>query len=140
MSITGLITSVFMLIAPAEEVNIAGQIYKGVILTDKVIQKTEEGSWGASAHEEGYQITKDSILKLGGLKLGLLAIILDISKAFFPNSSLLFLSFINSLTAIKARSIFLAIIFLYWILQILMYQTQIQILFLLSNIKVIIRF
>ena len=68
MSITGLITSVFMLIATAEEVNIVGQIYKGAVLTDKVIQKTEEGSWGASAHEEGYQITKDSILKLGGLK------------------------------------------------------------------------
>tara|TARA_B100001113_G_scaffold126292_2_gene103083 strand:+ start:3018 stop:3224 length:207 start_codon:yes stop_codon:yes gene_type:complete len=68
MSITGLITGVFMLIAPTEEVNIATKIYKGAILTDKVIQKTEEGSWGASAHEEGYQITKDSILKLGGLK------------------------------------------------------------------------
>ena len=68
MSITGLITSVFMLIAPAEEVNIVGQIYKGAVLTDKVIQKTEEGSWGAPAPEEGYQRTKDSILKLGGLK------------------------------------------------------------------------
>jgi len=68
MNITGLITSVFLLIAPTEEVNIVGQIYKGAVLTDKVIQKTEEGSWGASAHEEGYQITKDSILKLGGLK------------------------------------------------------------------------
>ena len=68
MSITGLITGVFKLIAPTEEVNIATKIYKGAVLTDKVIQKTEEGSWGASAHEEGYQITKDSILKLGGLK------------------------------------------------------------------------
>ena len=68
MSITGLITGVFMLIAPTEEVNIPTKIYKGAVLTDKVIQKTEEGSWGASAHEEGYQITKDSILKLGGLK------------------------------------------------------------------------
>ncbi len=53
MSITGLITGVFMLIAPTEEVNIATKIYKGAVLTDKVIQKTEEGSWGASAHEEG---------------------------------------------------------------------------------------
>jgi hypothetical protein len=68
MSITGLITSIFMLIAPVEEVNIVGQIYKGAVLTDKIIQKTEEGSWGASVHEEGYQITKDSILKIGGLK------------------------------------------------------------------------
>ena len=57
-----------MLIAPAEEVNIVGQIYKGAVLTDKVIQKTEEGSWGASAHEEGYQIAKDLILEMGKLK------------------------------------------------------------------------
>ena len=68
MSITGLISGIVMLIAPTEEVNIASKIYKGAILTDKVIQKTEEGTWGASAHEEGYQITKDSILKMGGLK------------------------------------------------------------------------
>ena len=57
-----------MLIAPTQEVSTASQIWKGAVLTDKVIQKTEEGSWGASAHEEGYQITKDTILKLGGLK------------------------------------------------------------------------
>ena len=68
MSITGLISGIVMLIAPTEEVNIASKIYKGAILTDKVIQKTEEGTWGASAHEEGYQITKDTILKMGGLK------------------------------------------------------------------------
>ena len=68
MNITGLISGIVMLIAPTEEVNIASKIYKGTVLTGKVIQKTEEGTWGASAHEEGYQITKDSILKMGGLK------------------------------------------------------------------------
>ncbi len=57
-----------MLIAPTEEVSIATKVWKGAVLTDKVIQKTEEGSWGASAHEEGYQITKDTILIIGGLK------------------------------------------------------------------------
>ena len=57
-----------MLFAPAEEVNIASKIYKGTVLTGKVIEKTEEGTWGASAHEEGYQIIKDTILKIGGLK------------------------------------------------------------------------
>jgi len=36
-------------------------------LIDKIITKTEEGTWGASAHEEGYQILKDTILKIGGL-------------------------------------------------------------------------
>ena len=68
MNITGLISGIVMLLAPTEEVNIASKIYKGTVLTGKVIQKTEEGTWGASAHEEGYQITKDSILKMGGLK------------------------------------------------------------------------
>ena len=57
-----------MLIAPTQEVSTASQIWKGAVLTDKVIKKTEEGSWGASAHEEGYQITKDTILIIGGLK------------------------------------------------------------------------
>lgn len=68
MSITGLISGIVMLIIPTEEVNIASKIYKGTVLTGKVIQKTEEGTWKASFHEEGYQITKDTILKLGGLK------------------------------------------------------------------------
>ena len=68
MSITGLISGIVMLLAPVEEVDIVSKIYKGTVLTGKVIQKTEEGTWGASAHEEGYQITKDSILKMGGLK------------------------------------------------------------------------
>ena len=68
MSITGLISGIVMLIAPTQEVSTASQIWKGAVLTDKVIKKTEEGSWGASAHEEGYQITKDTILIIGGLK------------------------------------------------------------------------
>ena len=68
MSITGLISGIVMLFAPVEEVNIASKIYKGTVLTGKVIEKTEEGTWKASAHEEGYQIVKDAILELGGLK------------------------------------------------------------------------
>lgn len=68
MSITGLISGIVMLLVPAEEVNIASKIYKGTVLTGKIIEKTEQGTWKASIHEEGYQITKDSILKLGGLK------------------------------------------------------------------------
>ena len=68
MNITGLITGFIMLFVPVEEVNITSQIYKGVVLTGKVIEKTEEGTWGASAHEEGYQIIKDTILEIGGLK------------------------------------------------------------------------
>ena len=57
-----------MLFVPAEEVNIASKIYKGTVLTGKVIEKTEEGTWKASVHEEGYQILKDTILRIGELK------------------------------------------------------------------------
>jgi len=68
MSIQSLLSSLVMLITPIEEVNIADKIYKGTVLTGKILQKTEDKTWGASAHEEGYQITKDTILKMGGLK------------------------------------------------------------------------
>ncbi len=68
MNITGLITGIVMLLAPVEEVSTASKIYQGAVLTGKVIEKTEEGTWGASMHEEGYQITKDTILRIGGLK------------------------------------------------------------------------
>ena len=68
MNITGMITGFLMLFVPTEEVNIASKVYKGTVLTGKVIEKTEEGTWGASAHEEGYQIIKDVILEIGGLK------------------------------------------------------------------------
>ena len=57
-----------MLLAPVEEVNITSQIYKGVVLTGKVIEKTEEGTWKASIHEEGYTAIKNIILEIGGIK------------------------------------------------------------------------
>ena len=68
MNITGLITGFLMLLAPVEEVNIASKIYKGTVLTGKVIAKTEEGTWKASMHEEGYTGIKNLILEIGGLK------------------------------------------------------------------------
>ena len=57
-----------MLFVPIEEVNIASKIYKGTVMTGKVIEKTEQGTWKASAHEEGYQGVKNFILEIGGLK------------------------------------------------------------------------
>jgi hypothetical protein len=68
MNITGLITGFLMLFVPVEEVNIASKIYKGTVLTGKVIEKTEEGTWKASVHEEGYTGLKNFILEVGGLK------------------------------------------------------------------------
>ena len=68
MDIVGAITGIFMLFVPLEsEVAVTKNIYNGAVLAGKIIEKTEEGTWGASAHEEGYQIIKDTILKIGGL-------------------------------------------------------------------------
>ena len=68
MNITGIISGFIMLFVPVEEVNIASKVYKGTVLTGKVIEKTEEGTWGASAHEEGYTAIKNLILEIGGIK------------------------------------------------------------------------
>jgi len=55
-----------MLFIPVEsEVAVTKNIYNGVVLAGKIIEKSEEGSWGASVHEEGYQIIKDTIIKIG---------------------------------------------------------------------------
>jgi hypothetical protein len=69
MSIQGTLLGIIMLLTPVEaEVVTAKDIWNGAILAGKVIEKTEQGTWGASAHEEGYQTIKDTILKIGGLK------------------------------------------------------------------------
>ena len=68
MNITGLISGIVMLMSPSADVELANKIYKTIVMTAKVIEKTEDGTWGASAHEEGYQITKDTILIIGGVK------------------------------------------------------------------------
>ena len=57
-----------ILLTPVEEVNIASKIYNGTVLTGKVIEKTEDGTWKASFHEEGYTGLKNAILEIGGLK------------------------------------------------------------------------
>ena len=69
MNIEGAIIGILMLFAPVNsEVAVTEKIYNGAVLAGKIITKTEQGTWGASAHEEGYQILKDTILKIGGLK------------------------------------------------------------------------
>jgi|TARA_S200000501_G_scaffold340453_1_gene349041 hypothetical protein len=68
MSIEGLITGVVLLFTPVEQMSVVEKVWRGAVLTDKVIIKTEEGTWGASGHEEINQIVKDIILKQGGLK------------------------------------------------------------------------
>jgi len=68
MSIQSAISGILMLFTPAEELAVAEKIYNGLIITNKVIEKTIEDTWNQSAHEEGYQITKDLILEIGKLK------------------------------------------------------------------------
>ena len=51
-----------------EAVEVPQKIYSALNTAGKIIEKTEKNEWKASAHEEGYQITKDGILKMGGLK------------------------------------------------------------------------
>ena len=68
MNILGAITGIFMLFVPVKsEVAVTKNIYNGAVLAGKIIEKTEQGNWKASVHEEGYQGLKDFILKVGGL-------------------------------------------------------------------------
>ena len=68
MSITSIFAGLLSIFTANETVDISQKVYSALKTADKIIEKTEKNEWKASAHEEGYQITKDSILKLGGLK------------------------------------------------------------------------
>lgn len=68
MNIEGFITGMVLLFSPVEQMTIVERVWHGAILTDKAIIKTQEGTWGSSAHEEVNQMVKDIILKQGGLK------------------------------------------------------------------------
>ncbi len=66
MNIVSTITGIFMLFAPVEgNVVTAKKVWDSAVIVDKVLQKTEQGTWGDSVHEEGYQIIKDTILRIG---------------------------------------------------------------------------
>jgi len=51
-----------------KSVDPATVILKGINGANKMIEKKKKKEWKASAHEEFYQMTKDGIYKLGGLK------------------------------------------------------------------------
>ena len=68
LSTQTLISGIVIIIAPVEEVAVAEKVYKGLLMTDKIIEKTIQDTWDESAHEVGYQIAKDLILEMGGLK------------------------------------------------------------------------
>jgi hypothetical protein len=60
---------VLSLVSPGEaKADPIGLMYKGLMTTNKIIQKEKNKDLDDSLHEEIYQMTKDSIYKLGGLK------------------------------------------------------------------------
>jgi len=68
MSIGSIFAGILSIFTANETVDVSQKIYSALNTTAKIIEKTEKKEWEASTHEEGYQITKDTILKLGGLK------------------------------------------------------------------------
>lgn len=63
MSIEGLIGGIMMLIASASTGTLDSKtVWNTAVLIDKASQHK---NWSGSAHEEGYQITKDTIRRLG---------------------------------------------------------------------------
>ena len=67
MSIEGLIGGVLYLVVSVASGGTVDSrtIWNAAVLADKAVIKTEQGTWGSSAHEESYQIVKDVILKAG---------------------------------------------------------------------------
>jgi hypothetical protein len=68
MNIGSILAGFLAVFTSGETANTGQKIISALNTTAKVIEKTEKNEWKASLHEEGYQITKDSILKMGGLK------------------------------------------------------------------------
>ena len=66
--ISSIFAGILAIFTANETVDVGQKIISGLNTTAKIIEKTENKEWKASLHEEGYQITKDSILKMGGLK------------------------------------------------------------------------
>jgi hypothetical protein len=68
VSITSIFAGLLSLFTANETVDISQKVYSALNTRAKIIEKSEKNEWKASAHEEGYQLTKDLILKIGGLK------------------------------------------------------------------------
>ena len=68
VSITSIFAGLLSIFTANETVDISQKVYSALNTAGKIIEKSEKNEWKASAHEEGYQLTKDTILKIGGLK------------------------------------------------------------------------
>ena len=68
MSITSIFAGLLSLFTANETIDVSQKVYSALNTGAKIIEKSEKNEWKSSAHGEGYQLTKDGILKLGGLK------------------------------------------------------------------------
>ena len=68
VSITSIFAGLLSIFTANETVDISQKVYSALNTAGKVIEKSEKNEWKASAHEEFYQMTKDGIYKIGGLK------------------------------------------------------------------------
>jgi len=68
MSIASIFAGLLSIFTANETVDVSQKIYSALNTAGKIIEKSENNEWKASAHEEGYQIIKDTILKIGELK------------------------------------------------------------------------
>ena len=69
MILEGLFGLVLMVVGGGDKsVDPTSAIIKGINQANKVIEKKKADELNASMHEEVYQMTKDTIYKLGGLK------------------------------------------------------------------------
>jgi hypothetical protein len=68
VSITSIFAGLLSIFTANEAIDVSQKVYSALNTGAKIIEKSEKNEWKASAHEEGYQITKDTILKIGELK------------------------------------------------------------------------
>jgi len=64
-SITGILTGIVLTVTGAGDSTTASNVLKAGKIIYAIEQKTEQGTWGASAHEESHQILKDVITDMG---------------------------------------------------------------------------
>ena len=67
MSIEGLIGGVLYLVVSVASGGTVDSktIWNAAVLADRAVIKTEQGTWGKSAHEESHQAIKDTLRKIG---------------------------------------------------------------------------
>ncbi len=64
MSIAGIVSGIWIAMTGADDGNTAGTVLNTAQLIYAIEQKTEAGTWGASAHEESHQVIKDTLRRI----------------------------------------------------------------------------